>query len=135
MDPNNNSQQQFQQQTPTVSQPTVPPMQQPTPQPIQAPPVDSALNTPPPFVNTPKGGHKLTFLLIFVLLILVGALGVIYFLSSQQNNTTAVTPTPMPTAIPSPTLTPTPALQDPQDIEIESPETDLEILNAELKAL
>lgn len=101
------------------------------------PPTNPQSSTPSSFVSNPKGsGHKLTLVLIIFLIFLVSVLGYFYFVNNQ--NSSAPTPVAQsPTAAPLPTFTPipTPTPEEVRDISVESPETDLQSIETDLKSL
>lgn len=144
MDPNNNQpigtnpvpQPAFQQ---SAAQPVAAPAAQPVAaQPVA--PISPQPISPQNVAETPKkGGGKRIILIILILILIIGMGVYILFAKSQLNSTqkTSTNTGPIPQA-PSIEGEKTPSISEPtlqDDLNIESPEADLQSLDAEVKGL
>lgn len=139
MDPNNNQ--------PINNQPNPGPMetlqaQQPVAQPVaqqpQPPiPPGAAMPVGPQVVSgmPKKGGNKIKILLLLLVLLVLGTVAYILF-GSNQLGLMQKTPSQNSTALPSYTPAPSPTLPPPVDeLNVESPEADLKVLDTDVNAL
>lgn len=141
MDPNNNQSI----NTNPLGQPAAPepaaapistsfPPQEPTQDPIQTVPVTPAATPPPP---TPKsGGKKIIALLIILVILALGMGGYVFFAKNRLNSIqkTSIensTSTAIPTETIAPTLTPATV----EELNVESPDADLKIIEGDLQGL
>lgn len=103
--------------------------------------VSTEVNTPPTSTPTPMGmpqnpekkNNKTLILLIILLILTIGMVTYILFAKNQMNKAQKVTVDSSNVLIPSPTLSPTLAPEN--DLEVSSPEADLQNLENDVNAL
>lgn len=123
MEPNTNQ--------PLEANPIAQPVVQPIPTEASAP-----VTTPVPasVPENPKGKNsKVIILLVILLLLAVGMVAYILFAKNQMNNAQKATTGNSSVATPSPAFAPT--LTPEEDLEVNSPETDLLELETDVKGL
>lgn len=121
---------------PNTNQPigTNPILQPAASQPVGTPPVQPMPVMPQPVSETPKkDGKKWLILLLILLLLAIGIIAYVLFTRVQMDNAQKTTTDNSSLVLPTPTVIPT--LAPEEDLEINSPETDLSDLDADVKAL
>jgi uncharacterized protein HemX len=143
MDPNNNQTSQPMTNANPAEQPVMPPQAPVNPIEGAVPPVQPTTGIPPmpPIMpttmsqNPPKKGSKLPVLLVILLILILGMGGYVMFAKNQMNTQQKVATENQNTVIPAPTVQPvvTPATVD--DVNIASPDADLNSLDKDVQGL
>jgi len=143
MDPNNNQPIQPTSNTNPAEQPAVQPQPPVTPVEGVVPPIQPTPGIPsvPPIMpvtmteNPPKKGSKVPLLLVILLLLIIGMGTYVMFAKNQINNEKKVATQIKSTIIPTPTVQPevTPATVD--DVNVASPDADLNTLDKDVQGL
>lgn len=124
---------------PNNSQQNTQPVQQPVGNPLQQEPVAQQSQSVPPIITpaapppAPKDGNKKGILLLIILIVLILGMGYYVLFAKKQLNKAPINNAT--TAIPTATIAPTAAPETIEDIDVVSPDADLNAIEQDLQGL